>query len=70
MSPDGRSRENENPVPPPVCWIIAAHFTASKISGIESLTGRTKQADSMPIERPAFMSVGLLGMNWRLAISS
>ena len=38
-SPEGRSRENEKPVPPPVCWIIAAHFTASKISGIASPTG-------------------------------
>ena len=47
-SPDGRSRENAKPVPPPVCWIIAAHFTASKISGIASPTGSTKHADSCP----------------------
>jgi hypothetical protein len=35
---------------------------ASKMSLMLSRTGRTKQALSMPISRPAFISVGLLGM--------
>ena len=30
-SPAGRRRENAKPVPPPVCWMIAAHLTASKM---------------------------------------
>jgi hypothetical protein len=34
-----------------------------------SPTGSTKHALSMPISRPAFISVGLLGMNRRLAIN-
>ena len=29
-SPAGRSRENENPVPPPVFWISAAQRTAAQ----------------------------------------
>ena len=37
----GRSREKANPVPPPLLWMIAASFTASKILSIESSTGRT-----------------------------
>src|SRR5438093_11662425 len=37
----GRSREKANPVPPPDFWMIAAAFTESKISGMESPTGRT-----------------------------
>ena len=69
-SPDGRSRENEKPVPPPVCWIIAAHFTASKISGIASPTGSTKHADSWPDGLPAFISVGEFGRNSSRAIAS
>ena len=67
-SPAGRRRENEKPVPPPVIWMIAAHFTASKISGIESPTGTTKQAASWPSSRPAFISVGELGRNSSRAI--
>jgi hypothetical protein len=35
-----------------------------------SRTGSTKQALNMPISRPAFINVGLLGMNRRLTISS
>jgi len=34
---------------------------ASKISSIESWTGRTKQALSCPSGVPAFISVGLFG---------
>jgi hypothetical protein len=34
-----------------------------------SSTGRTKQADSWPSGRPAFISVGEFGTNSRLAIS-
>ncbi len=37
----GRRRENAKPVPPPDCWMMAAAFTDSKISSIESPTGRT-----------------------------
>ena len=36
--------ENEYPTPPPDFWISAVSFSASKISFIESPTGRTKQA--------------------------
>ncbi len=41
MSSFGRRRENANPVPPPDLWMIAAAFTESKISSIESPTGST-----------------------------
>ena len=37
----GRRRENANPVPPPLWWMMAAARTASKISSMESPTGRT-----------------------------
>ena len=57
----GRTREKEKPVPPPDLWMRAACFTASKIPSMESPTGSTKQAESWPSSRPAFMSVGLLG---------
>ena len=36
-----RRREKAKPVPPPDLWMMAAAFTASKISSIESPTGRT-----------------------------
>ena len=42
----------------------------SKMPSIESSTGSTKQAESMPISRPAFIRVGLFGMKRRFAISS
>ncbi|OPY77489.1 MAG: hypothetical protein A4E70_02584 [Syntrophus sp. PtaU1.Bin005] len=64
----GRSREKENPVPPPDLWISAVYFTASKISSMESPTGRTKQADNCPSSRPAFIKVGELGRNSREVI--
>ena len=35
-----------------------------------SSTGRTKQAESWPRGRPAFIRVGELGMKYRSAISS
>ncbi len=35
-----------------------------------SSTGSTKQADSCPRGRPAFMRVGLLGIHTRVAINS
>ena len=58
----GRRREKAKPVPPPVLWMIAAAFTASKISSIESPTGRTKQAEyCSPLPLPAFISVGEFG---------
>ena len=41
MSSLGRSREKAKPVPPPDLWMIAAALTESKISSIESPTGRT-----------------------------
>ena len=56
-----RSREKEKPVPPPDLWIMAACLTASKMSSMESPTGRTKQAASWPRPVPAFISVGELG---------
>ena len=39
--------------------VLIADFRPSMLSG----TGSTKHALSMPISRPAFISVGLLGMN-------
>ena len=36
----GRSREKAKPVPPPDLWMMAADFTASKISSMESPTGQ------------------------------
>ena len=64
----GRSREKEKPVPPPLWWMRAMFFRASKMPGRESSTGRTKHAESCPSGRPAFMSVGELGRNSRLLI--
>ena len=43
----GRSRLNENPVPPPDWWISACCFTASRMELSESSTGRTKQASQL-----------------------
>ena len=63
MSPVGRRRSKEKPVPPPAFWIRAVCLTASKMSSTLSWIGRTKQALSMPRRRPAFISVGLLGRN-------
>ena len=68
IAPFCRRREKEKPVPPPVWWIRAVAFTVSKISGIESPTGRTKQAESWPRGRPAFMRVGEFGRKSREAM--
>jgi hypothetical protein len=46
MSSPGRSFEKENPVPPPLLWMSAMCLRESKISSMESPTGRTKQAES------------------------
>lgn len=48
----------------------AAFLTASKMSTMLSATGSTKHAESWPSGRPAFISVGELGRNFRLVISS
>ena len=66
----GRMREKEKPVPPPDLWIRAVCFTASKMDSMSSSIGRTKQAESWPSSRPAFIRVGELGMKLRLAIIS
>ena len=66
----GLTRENENPVPPPDLWMRAVCLMVSKISSMESSTGRTKQAASCWRSRPAFMRVGEFGMNSRLVMSS
>ena len=65
----GRRREKAKPVPPPDLWIIAANFTASKISSMESPTGSTKQAASWQSGVPAFMSVGEFGRKRRNVMS-
>jgi len=57
----GRIREKENPVPPPLLWISAVFLMASKMLSMESPTGSTKQAESWPSLRPAFMRVGEFG---------
>ena len=64
----GRRREKEKPVPPPLLWMRAVFLMASKMESMESSTGRTKQAESWPSSRPAFMSVGQLGRNSRPAM--
>ncbi|MBA7591545.1 hypothetical protein ES708_33704 [subsurface metagenome] len=69
LSFSGLSRENENPVPPPLLWMRAVFFTASNIDSIESSIGRTKQADNCPSSLPAFIRVGELGRKSRLAIN-
>ena len=66
----GRMREKEKPVPPPDLWIRAVCFTASKMLSMLSSTGKTKQAESWPSSRPAFIRVGELGMNLRDAMRS
>ena len=68
--PAPRNRAKEKPVPPPLLWISAAFFTASKISSILSAIGSTKQAESCPSGLPAFIRVGEFGMNFRLDIIS
>ena len=70
MSFLGRRREKEKPVPPPLLWMSAMFLMASKMPSMESSTGSTKQAESWPRGRPAFISVGLLGMNSQSAIIS
>ncbi len=60
-SPLGRRREKEKPVPPPDLCTSAMFFTASKMPGMESSTGSTKQAESCPTPVPAFIRVGELG---------
>ncbi|MBA7675283.1 hypothetical protein ES703_83513 [subsurface metagenome] len=69
LSCSGLNLEKENPVPPPLLWMRAVFFTASKIDSIESSTGRTKQAESWPNSLPAFIRVGELGRNSRFAIN-
>jgi hypothetical protein len=69
-SPSGRSRLKANPVPPPDLWISAVCLIASKISSIESPTGRTKQAESCCSGRPALPSVGELGRKRRPVINA
>ena len=68
VEPWGRRREKEKPVPPPDLWMRAAFFSASKISSMESPTGSTKQAESWPRGRPAFIRVGELGRKSRSVI--
>ena len=68
-SPEGRKREKEKPVPPPDWWIFAIRAKVSKIPSIESSTGSTKQAESCPRDRPAFISVGELGKKRPSAIA-
>ena len=70
VEPLARRREKEKPVPPPDLWMRAAFLMASKMCSMESSTGSTKQAESCPSGRPAFMRVGELGRKSRLVISS
>ncbi len=65
MSPFGRIREKEKPVPPPLLWMRAMWPMVLKMLSMESSTGRTKQAESWPILVPAFMRVGELGRKRR-----
>ena len=66
--PVGLISDKENPVPPPNFWTIAASCAAFIIPSIESVNGRTKHADNVPAPVPAFISVGELGKNSKLAI--
>jgi len=68
MSFFGRIREKENPVPPPDLCIRAVSFMAVKMLSIESSMGRTKQAESWPSSRSAFIRVGELGRKSRETI--
>ena len=68
--PSARMCEKLYPVPPPVLWMIAPSFIASKIPSMESGTGRVKQAESCPISVPAFMRVGELGRKRSETIAS
>jgi hypothetical protein len=63
VSPAGRIWLNENPVPPPLWWINAMVVRVEKIPCRESSTGNTKQAESWPVDVPAFIRVGELGTN-------
>ena len=70
----GRSRLNENPLPPPVCWISAATRIVLKMPSlafpISSEIGSTKHAASCPNGVPAPVNVGLFGKNLRCANNS
>ena len=68
-SPLGRRSVEEKPVPPPDLCTRAMCLTASKMPGMESSTGRTKQAESWPTPVPAFIRVGELGRNSRFIIT-
>ena len=59
----GRRREKLKPVPPPDLCMRAMFLTASNMPSMLSSTGSTKQAESCPRSRPAFISVGELGRN-------
>jgi hypothetical protein len=69
ISPRGRRRANENPVPPPDLWMSAMLVRLLKIPSRVSSTGRTKQAESCPLAVPAFIRVGEFGRKRRLDIS-
>ena len=69
-SPSGRRLLKEKPVPPPLLWINAVCLTCSNMESSESPTGNTKHAASCWISRPAFISVGELGIVSRLRIAA
>jgi hypothetical protein len=73
MSPEGRMRLKEKPVPPPDWCTIAMERRVSYTPLCPLLrassTGSTKQALSCPSGRPAFIRVGELGSKSRRVIS-
>jgi len=69
-SPRGLRAEKLNPVPPPLWWIRAVCLSVSKMEGMVSWTGKTKQALSCPSGSPAFIRVGEFGRKSPRDISS
>jgi len=68
IEPLGRSPEKSIPVPPPARCTKAICRAVSMISSIESRSGSTKHAESIPRRLPAFISVGEFGRNFLVAI--
>ena len=68
--------ERAKPVPPPNFWTMAISFAVVMMPSMVSSSPITKQADSVPVplpsgcSMPAFIRVGELGTNSRLAMTS
>ena len=70
LAPFGLNLDKANPVPPPNFCTIAASWAVFMMCSILSSRGKTKHADKVPAGVPAFIRVGELAKNSRLASAS